>query len=247
MSIHALAFGPHPDDVEICCGGLLIKLAEAGHKTAIADLTQGEMGTQGTVETRKAEADAAAKILGLSHRENLALPDGGIKDEPEQIAKVVEVIRRLKPEVILAPYWQGRHPDHVEGSNLITKSVFYAGLKNFQAKGEAFTTNQVLYYQMRYSFRPSFITDITGLAEKKMQAIQCYQSQVTRDGSGPQTLISFPLSLSSIDARDRYYGAMIGCMHAEPYLTRQIPRIDDPINHFRESPTKNALLYSGEL
>ena len=245
-----VAFGPHPDDVELCCGGVICKLSSEGFKVAVVDLTRGELGSQGTPEIRKQEADAAAKVLGIDKRENLELPDGFISSETEQLASVVAALRRLRPEIVLAPYHQGRHPDHEAASDLITKACFFSGLANYKVPGEepSFSPRQVLYYQMRYRFKPSFIVDISNFSEQKLKAIQCYGSQVRRAAElkdkTDAPLISSPLSLSSLIARDQYYGAMIGTQHAEPFFTRTALSISDPLKFFRDNPTEGALFFS---
>ena len=253
-SFDVVAFGPHPDDVEISCGGLMIKLAKAGYTTGIVDLTRGELGTRGTVETRKLEAEAASKILGLKHRENLDLPDGGINPYDTaagaQLTKVVSTIRKLRPEIILLPYHrEGRHPDHSAGSALVARAVFLAGLDKFRAgEAERFTPRQVIYYQMRNQFDPSFLVDISEVAELKMKAIQAYATQF---GTGigtdaaradPTTLLSSGKVELAISGRQRFYGAMIGVDQAEAFYVFTALGIADPVSFFRANPTNLAVL-----
>jgi bacillithiol biosynthesis deacetylase BshB1 len=249
-----VAFGPHPDDVEMCCAGLLIKMAKAGHKTAVVDLTQGELGTRGSKETRSAEASAAAKAMGLAHRENVALPDGGINPyetaeagNNSQLSKLVGVIRRLKPELVLIPYiYEGRHPDHSAGAVLINRAVFFAGLARFYPDlGERFVPRQVICYQMRDQFRPSFLVDITEVSEKKLEAIRCYKSQFGLDQSSAEdqlkTLLTSDHIFPAIEARERYHGGMIGVAKAEAYYLETGLGIADPVEHFRKNSAVNAL------
>ena len=249
-----VAFGPHPDDVEMCCAGLLIKMAKAGHKVAVVDLTQGELGTRGSKEMRSAEAEAAAKAMGLAHRENLALPDGGVNPDDtaqagkdSQLSKLVGAIRRLKPELVLIPYLhEGRHPDHSAGANLVNRAVFFAGLARFCPElGERFVPRQVICYQMRDQFRPSFLVDISEVADKKLEAIRCYKSQFGLDQSSAEdelkTLLTSDHLFPAIEARERYHGGMIGVAKAEAYYLETALGIGDPVEHFRKNSAKNAL------
>ncbi len=256
--LHLLAFAPHPDDVELFCGGLLASLAQRGYRTGIVDLTRGEKSTRGTVETRAAETKAASEALGLSVRENLGLPDGWIHPyagfdaaEPERtraaaVARVVEVLRRHRPELVLVPWEKERHPDHEATSALVTRALFFAGVAKFQTDPAAspFTPRQVLYYPMRHLVEPSFVVDVTGVYERKRKAVRCYASQVTPQPDAPPTLVGSTLSLSSLEARDALYGARIGTAYGEPYLTRETLGLTDPIDHFRRNPFDRPLFFA---
>ncbi len=253
-SLDLLAIGAHPDDVELSCGGLLASLSEKGRSVAVADLTEGELGSQGTVDLRRQEAKAAGEILGLVRRENMAFPDAGITDGSAtgdegcnpQLEKAVALIRRLKPKMLAIPYWKSRHPDHAATGELFTRALFYSGVAKFAPRaGEKHSVPQVIYYQMRLSFQPSFIVDITHSHEKKMQSIRAYHSQVTRE-DGSDTLVSSPLSLDSVVARDAYFGSMIGVPYGEAYLTRNAIGVKDPMELFSEYPGKNSLFLREE-
>ncbi len=255
FTLDFLAFGAHPDDVEICCGGLLIKMAALGYKTGVVDLTRAEMSTRGDVKTRKKETDSATKILGLTVRENLELPDchlsaSGASDASNlQLNAVIAAIRKHRPRIIVAPFWQERHPDHVAASNLVTRAVFLAGLRQFEPKlGNFFNTLQLIYFPMRYEPRPSFVLDISDVVSKKIDSIKAYNSQVgpVTDNS-PQTLLTSPLMHSTIDARDRYFGAMIGVNHGEPYVVKNVIGLNDPLPIFTAFSGKNALVYPEEI
>ncbi|WP_434381946.1 bacillithiol biosynthesis deacetylase BshB1 [Melittangium boletus] len=255
--LEVLAFGPHPDDVELFCGGLLASLASQGHRTGIVDLTRGEKSSRGTPETRLAETEAASRVLGLTVRENLELPDGWIHPwggfeapEPERtrtapVARVVEVLRRLRPELVLVPWWHERHPDHEATSALVTRALFFAAVRKFETEppGEPFTPRQVLYYPMRHQAEPSFVVDVTAVHTRKMQAVRCYASQVEARIEGPQTLVGSPLSLTSLEARDRFYGARIGVAHGEPYVLRETLGLKDPVEHFRRNAFARPLFF----
>ena len=257
-SIDILAFAPHPDDAELFCGGLLIKMAAAGHRTAIVDMTAGELSSRGSVEQRAEEAHAASKIMGLSLRENLGFPDGAIGRESvvctgelSQLQQTVLCIRRLRPALILAPSAADRHPDHCAAHRLITDAVFFAGLWNYlPGRHQPHGPVQLLYYQLRFAFHPTFVTDISGFYQKKSQAIMCYASQLApldnAEKDKPRPLIGSPLSLASIAARDSYYGSMIGTSYAEAYLSRSPLALEDPVAHFRLAPERQALLFPEE-
>lgn len=253
--LNLLAFSPHPDDAELFCGGLLALMAQSGYRTGICDLTKGELGSQGSPEIRLKEAKAAGEILGLAHRENLGLPDGAIgefssltHDAASQLSLVVACIRRLRPSLILAPYWAERHPDHVQASELVTRAVFFAGLRKYQATGGAsFAPAQLLYYPMRQMAKPSFVVDITSVYPSKLGSIYAHQSQVVResgiDAPSTPTLVSSPLSVQSIQSRDEYFGAMIGVKQGEGYITKNMLSIADPVEFFQGLENRPALLF----
>lgn len=239
--VDALAFGPHPDDVELFCGGTLIRLAELGYSTGVVDLTRGERASNGTPETRAREAEAAATVLGLAFRDNLELPDTGIAATDAQIAAVVGALRRRRPELVLVPWLEDRHPDHAAAAQLVARAVFFAGVRRYAPEaGERFVPRQLLYYAMRHRMIPSFIVDTSAAAARKAQAIACYGSQVARAAGAAPTLISAPGALAAIEARDRYYGSMIGATHGEALRSPNTPGLVDPIRHFRDNPFPEA-------
>ncbi len=242
FGVDVLAFGAHPDDVELFCGGVVLRLGELGYTIGVVDLTRGEKASHGTVDERARETDAASAELGLAWRDNLQLPDTELAPTTAQITTVVEVLRRRRPELVLAPWIEDRHPDHAAASELVSRAVFYAGVQKFASgAGERFVPRQVLYYAMRHRMTPSFIIDTSSVAARKARAIACYQSQVTRrTGDEAATLISAPGAVSAIDARDRYYGSMIGVSHGEPVRTAMTPGLVDPLRHFRDNPFAGA-------
>lgn len=251
--VEVLAFGPHPDDVELFCGGVLARAAALGYRTAIVDLTRGEKSTRGTPEQRAAEAQEAARVLGVAVRENLELPDGGLAgdlDEPpasggSRVARVVDVLRRLRPELVLVPWERERHPDHAAASAIVTRALFFAGVRRWPDDGDhvPFTPRQVLYYPMRHVAEPSLVVDVSEAYETKTAAIACHQSQVAPREGAPFTLVGSPLSLSSLEARDRFYGAHIGVAHGEPYVTREALGVADPVDHFRRNSFAPPLVF----
>lgn len=259
-TVDVLAFGPHPDDVELFCGGLLCRMADLGYRTGVVDLTRGEKSSRGTPESRAAETAAASQVLGLAVRENLGLPDGwvspwgGFDTAPEAeraVSRVVEVIRRLRPELVVAPWERERHPDHEATSALVTRALFFAGVRRFEAgpgsgaAGEPHTPRQVLYYPMRHLAEPSFVVDVSAAHDRKMQAVRCYASQVEARADAPPTLVGSALSLSSLEARDAFYGAQIGVAHGEPYVVRETLGLADPLDHFRRNAFARPLYFPG--
>lgn len=244
--IDVLAFGPHPDDVELFCGGVLIRCAELGYGTGVVDLTRGELASHGTVEERAREAAAAGAVLGLRLRENLGLPDGSIDassgGEGTQLRQTVAALRRHRPELVLLPWIEERHPDHAAAGVLLTKAIFFAGLLRFEtdAPSPRFAPRQVLYYEMRHHMRPSFIVDTSGAWQRKVEAIACHASQRTRRPGEVATLISSPLALEAIEARDRYRGSMIGVGFGEALRSGSALGLADPVAHFRANPFAEA-------
>jgi bacillithiol biosynthesis deacetylase BshB1 len=244
FGIDALAFGPHPDDVEIFCGGVLITLADLGYRTGIVDLSRGELSSQGSVDERAREAEAAAKVMGLAVRENLGLPDGSIDPSPASphLPIAVASIRRHRPELLLVPWIEERHPDHEAASALLTRAAFFSSLRKFATpSGEApFAPRWVLYYEMRHRLTPSFIVDTSKAWERKARAIACHASQVTRRDASAATLISSPLAIEAIEARDRYRGSAIGVRHGEALFSPRTIGLVDPVAHIRANPFTQA-------
>ena len=233
--VDVLAFGAHPDDVELFCGGTVIRLGELGYSTGVVDLTRGEKASNGTADERAAEAAAASVELGIAFRDNLELPDTELSATPAQIAVVVTALRRRRPEIVLAPWIEDRHPDHHAASELVTRAVFFAGVRKFAPEaGERFVPRQLLYYAMRHRMTPSFIVDTSAVAGRKARAIACHASQISRRADA--TLISEPGALAAIEARDRYFGSMIGVSHGEPLRSAATPGLVDPVRHFRDNP-----------
>lgn len=230
-----LAFGAHPDDVELSCGGTLAKMVTMGHRTGIVDLTRGEMGTRGNPELRQKEAASAAKILGVKVRENLGLPDGNIPlNAPVEL---IDVIRRYKPGIVLLPYHEDRHPDHVRASRLLTEACFQAGLDKLVTDFSPHRPDWKLYYMQHTEFQPTFVVDIDGFFEKKVKAIKSYGSQVhspayKKKKKEKETLISSPNFFSLIETRSRFYGSLIGVSYGEPFWMRTMVGIGDPVDFF---------------
>ncbi|MCH8267168.1 MAG: bacillithiol biosynthesis deacetylase BshB1 [Acidobacteria bacterium] len=256
-----LAFGTHPDDLEIACAGTLILLANQGHQVGAVDLTRGELGTRGTEEIRARETAAANRHLQLSVRENLGIPDGRVEKTQENLLKVIRAIRQHRPRLVLAPYWEGRHYDHIHASHLVAEAAFYSGLSKIETGQESFRPFRVLFYVSRVGFHPSFVVDIAETFDAKMQAVRSYRSQFYKDqqsGAGggsateqetapeaePETMISTPLALEVLETMSRYYGAMIGARYGEPFLVKEPLEIPDMVSFFRAFPdSKQAHLF----
>ncbi len=251
MSIDFLAFGAHPDDIELGCGGTLIKLAQQGYRTAAVTLTQGESGTRGTAEIRRREFEEAARLLRVAQHQQLDIPDAAVAETQLNKLQLVQVIRRLRPRLVATVHWESRHPDHIHTSHLVRDAAMISGLKNLdlsplQKAGEHFTEHaeepwrpyRVLYFPERYETSISFVVDITHTFEEKMRAIRAHQSQfhgANMDKFGPeQTSISRPQFLEFIENKNRRWGDMIGVKYGEAFFIREIVRLDDPVASFGE-------------
>jgi N-acetylglucosamine malate deacetylase 1 len=233
MGIDLLAIGAHPDDVDMIVGGTVAKLTAAGRSAAILDLTRGEMGTRGTPETRAREAQAAARVLGARERIILDLGDGVLADNAESRRQVIEVIRRLRPKLILAHYWDDLHPDHSAAGQIMRAIMYPMGFANYPAGGEPYRPNEILFFMAHTPFEPDFIVDIEGFHDRKMEAVGCFSSQFFRpDSHEPPTGISQPDFLGRLEARARHFGSLIGRSHGEPYKTTRAVPMSDPVAHY---------------
>src|SRR5262245_52451799 len=221
--VDILAFGPHPDDIEIGIGGTVARHAALGFQVGLCDLTSGEMGSNGTPDERLAEAEAARQVLGAVWRENLRIPDRRIGADPSHIKQVVALIRRQRPKVVAAPYWSDRHPDHGAASELVTEAVFNAGLRRYEAEGEAWKPDWICYYFINQSTTPSFVVDVADHYESKRRALDCHVSQFRRTGStgGVATPVNTPLFRQLVESRDAQFGALAGVRWAEGFVVRE--------------------------
>ena len=232
MRLDLLAIAAHPDDVELTCGGTLLKAADQGYKTGILDLTKGEMGTRGTPETRLKEAAKAARILRVTHRENLGLPDAGLEVNERYKLAVAQRIRALKPHTVILPYWEGRHPDHYTAGRLGYEGCFLAGLKRLPIGGEAFRPFKILYSTIYFrEVRPTFVVDISGHFARRYQAILAYHSQFRPKGKDKKSKVDIPLDRlhHEVNLIARYYGQMAGVEYAEPFLVKEVMQVDDVV------------------
>jgi bacillithiol biosynthesis deacetylase BshB1 len=229
--VDLLAIGPHPDDIEIGIGGIVAKHAALGHRVGLCDLTAGEMGSNGTVEERLAEAEAARGVLGAAWRVNLRLPDRAIGGNRDHERAVASLVRRARPKVVALPYWSDRHPDHVAASHLLTEGVFSAGLRRYSADGEAWKPKSVCYYFINDSAPPSFVVDVSEHYETKRRALACHVSQFQPPdrrtlGEGGAQSGAVPTRLTSntfrqlIESRDAQFGALAGVAFAEGIVVK---------------------------
>ena len=234
MKLDVLAIGSHPDDVELGCSGILIKEVKRGKKVGILDLTQGELGTRGTVETRYEEAANAAMIMGISVRENLKLRDGFFKNDEENQMLVIKAIRKYQPELVIGNILEDRHPDHGRGGWLIYDACFFSGLrqvKTFDDNGneqEKWRPKMLLHYIQDRFYEPDIIIDISDVWEQRMEAIRAYKTQFYDPSSNePQSYLSSPEFLEFLTARARVLGKRIGVKYAEGLLSKKSIGLND--------------------
>lgn len=234
MNIDFLVFAAHPDDAELAMGGTIAKLTNSGLQVGIIDLTGGELGTRGTKATRKREAQYANKILNISLRENLGIKDGHVLENKENLLKIIKSIRKHRPQIIFAPYFNDRHPDHIETSKLIKRAMFFSGLPKIKTVINsklqiAYRPKKIFYFMQTYEFEPSFIVDISETFKVKIDAMLAYNTQFHKDGSkqaGPQTFISNPEFLKYLEARAKTYGFKIGKEYGEPFFSEELIELD---------------------
>lgn len=232
MNLDCLVFAAHPDDAELSMAGTIAKMTANNFKVGIVDFTKGELGTRGTPEIRQQEAHQSADILKMSVRENLLIPDGDIVDNKENLLKVIIAIRKYKPKIIFAPYFNDRHPDHIDVSRIVKKAMFQSGLpkiKTFDEKvaQDSFRPSHLFYYMQTYTFEPSFIIDISDTFETKMKAIKTYKSQFYNpDSAEPETFISRPDFINYIESRTRFYGFQINKSYGEPFYCEEKTELD---------------------
>jgi bacillithiol biosynthesis deacetylase BshB1 len=234
--IDILAFGAHPDDVELGCGATLFKLAKQGYTTGIIDMTEGELGSRGTVKERYEESAKAAKILKISFRENLKIPDGNIDLTKENKDKVIEIIRGTTPSIVFVPYPNDRHPDHIYSGKLVTEAAFYAGLPKIVSNLPKHRPHRIVYYPTTYEFEPTFVVDVSKEFEIKLKALQAYQSQFYNpDWPGENTFVSSQWFMEAVEFRARHYGWKSGVKYGEPFLIRESLALDDIVPILKKS------------
>jgi N-acetylglucosamine malate deacetylase 1 len=233
MTVQLLAIFAHPDDAELLCGGTLARTAEQGRAVGILDLTRGELGSAGTPELRAQEAQNAARILGVSQRWSASIPDGRLEDSTDGRRALIEWIRRLQPRVVITHWPDARHPDHAAAAALTRSACFLAGLKNYDAPGTPHRPYKLLYsltYQ-ETSIKPSFVVDVTGQMEKKLDAIFAYDSQFSGKTSMGDVLGGGDRPLrDQILAQHAHYGSLIRRPYGEPFWTRETLSIDDVLD-----------------
>jgi N-acetylglucosamine malate deacetylase 1 len=240
-----LAIAAHRDDVEQTCGGTLLRMASLGVSTAILDLTRGEAGTRGTAQERAAEAATAARILGVSWRGALDIPDGRVENTWENRLKIVAVLRRVRPRVVILPYWTGRHPDHYTSATLGYEACFLSGLANLKPAdsetGEIGTgvhrnsqvaepphrPFKIVYASLYADVRPTFVVDITDFIEDRHRALMAYQSQYANQSAGSGLFVREEEIRERTFAEARHYGTLAGVRYAEPFVQKEVGLVDD--------------------
>jgi bacillithiol biosynthesis deacetylase BshB1 len=231
MKLDILAFGVHPDDIELSCAGTLLVEKRNGKKVGVIDLTRGELGTRGNAQTRKEEAENSAVILGVDVRENLEMADGFFKNDRENQLKIIKVLRKYRPEIILSNAPEDRHPDHGRSAGLVNDAAFLSGLQKVETndeKGnlqEAWRPNYVFNYIQDVYLTPAFVIDISDVFDKKVEAIEAFSTQFYNPEASdkePQTYISSPEFLESVINRSKMFGRMIGVKYAEGFLSKKM-------------------------
>lgn len=228
MELDVLSIAAHRDDTELSCGGTIIKMAEAGYRVGALDLTAGETGTRGNAVLREKEADRAAKVMGLAHRENLYFPDAGLDHSREYKMKIAQKIRDLRPRTVILPYWEGRHPDHYTTGQIGYEACFLAGLAKLPLEGKPHRPHKIIYATFYVpSLRPTFVVDITAQFDKKLKAILCYASQFSAR-KDMQNLFPARADLRErVGSLARHYGLMVGARFGESFLTREVAAVED--------------------
>jgi N-acetylglucosamine malate deacetylase 1 len=228
MTLDILALAAHPDDVEQTCGGTLLRMAEAGYRTGVLDLTAGDMGTRGTPELRVAESEVAARHLMLNWRGNLHMPDARLENTLAARLSIAAKIRELKPRVVILPYWEARHPDHYRAGEMGFEACFLAGLKKIDEYSEPHRPFKILYSSLYADVKPSFIVDISAQFERRMESLFSYVSQYGETGGEGAGLFPGEGEIRErLGAIARFYGNQIGVRYGEPFVVREAMRVDD--------------------
>ncbi len=226
-TIDILAIAAHRDDVEQTCGGTLLVQQALGWSTGILDLTRGEGGTRGSAAEREAESLEAARILKVTHREALDLPDGNVQNTLENRLKVASVLRRLRPRVVLLPYWQGRHPDHYTSATLGYEACFVAGLAKADLDGEPHRPYKILYASLYADVRPTFVVDITPHIETRLASLLAYRSQYGDQPVGSGLFVPHEEIRERTLASARHFGMLAGVRYAEPFIQKEVSLVSD--------------------
>lgn len=232
VPVDALAVGAHPDDIELVVGGTLLKLNSLGYKTAVLDMTSGEMGTRGSREIRAQEAAAAAKVLKLTARENLGLPDSKVWCNEESRTKMVRALRKFRPKVVFTHYWDDPHPDHAHISEIVREAAYLSGLAKYDVESgqTRYRPSAIAHFMFPRTAVPSFVVDISDFVTEKMAAIHCYKSQLYDPSSQElETNISNSGFLGRVDARQRFYGGLISVENGEAFIVKEALNILDPV------------------
>jgi bacillithiol biosynthesis deacetylase BshB1 len=222
-----LAIAAHRDDVEQTCGGTLLRMAARGLRTAILDLTKGEAGTRGTAQDRAREATEAARLLGVSWRHALDLPDGAIENTLENRSKIVRVLRAVRPRVVILPYWQARHPDHAIVAALGYEACFLSGLAKHETGTPPHRPFKIIYASLYADVRPSFVIDVTPFIEQRHAALMAYKSQYSNQDAGSALFVPEEEIRERTFAEARHYGLLAGVKYGEPFVQKEVGLVDD--------------------
>jgi N-acetylglucosamine malate deacetylase 1 len=226
-TLDILAIAAHRDDVEQTCGGTLLRMKSLGLRTGILDLTQGEAGTRGTAQDRAAEAAEAARILKVDSREALDIPDGRVENTYDNRVKIAAVLRRLRPRVVILPYWTGRHPDHYTASTLGYEACFLAGLAKIDTGNPPHRPFKIVYASLYADVRPSFVIDISEFADARFASLMAYRSQYANQDSGSALFVPEEEIRERTFAMARHYGLLAGVRYAEPFVQKEVGLVDD--------------------
>src|SRR5271170_6099534 len=227
VAVDVLAIAAHRYDVEQTCGGTLLRMRSLGMRTAILDLTRGEAGTRGSAEERAAEAREAAAILGVAWREALDIPDGRVENTYENRIKIVEVLRRVRPRVVILPYGAGRHPDHYTTATLGYEACFLSGLAKVETDAAPHRPYKIVYASLYADVRPSFVVDITSFIEERFRALLAYRSQYTDQPSGGSLFVPHDEIRERTYSLARHYGLLGGVRYAEPFVQKEVGLVED--------------------
>jgi len=228
MNLDILAFGPHPDDVEIACSGTLIHQVDEGYKVGLVELTKARLATGGDPVTRNDESEAAMEIMGIRKRFQLDMIEGALHPTMDNLYRIVRLIRKTRPHLILAPYWDDRHPDHSVASNLIKEACFWSGVQKFGDNQLPHRPHRLIYYFLHWEGPVSFVVDISSTFDRKLKAIRSYHSQfLALPSDRSLTYISRPEFLEKIINRARYYGSLIGAEYGEPFCVKEMNRLEN--------------------
>ena len=232
--LDVLALAAHPDDVELCAGGTVCLLARQGYDVGIVDFTKGQLGSRGTPELRMKEAERASEIIGLTARENLDMMDGDIRNSKQNQRRVIEVVRRYRPHIVLINAPESRHPDHKDAAELSTDALYYGGLQTIETTGpdgtlqDPWRPHHVLHYMQAVPFEPTLVVDVTEVWDRRIDALQAFESQFHNpdyeaDADEPETFVSNPEFFEWVKSRARTYGYKVGATYGEPFLYRHGP------------------------
>jgi bacillithiol biosynthesis deacetylase BshB1 len=242
MHVDLLAFGPHPDDIEIGMAGTVAKHAALGARVGLCDLTRGELGSNGTPEARVQEGDAAGRVLGAAWRVTLGLPDGDLSPARDQVTVVAELIRRAQPSIVAIPHARDRHPDHGAAHLLLVRAIFDAGLRRFPATGDPWRARAVCSYFINDHDAPSFVVDVSEFYDRKREALACYRSQFSAESpDAVVTRLTSPLFAQLVESRDSHFGARADVRWAEGFVAQQPLRMSQLFAAFElDMPTRAA-------